>query len=228
MAVQGASSSSLSSFIHRCKYDVFLSFRGEDTRKKFTAHLYAALVHQGINTYIDDDKLQRGEEISQALSEAIESSRISVVVLSENYASSRWCLEELAMIIDCRKTKQQTVLPVFYDIDPTEVRHQSKSFGEAWAKLKDKIKDETKVQRWKSALTEVAELAGFTLGDRNEYEFIQEVVLKVFKVVKPKSLNHVSKHLVGMQSRVQDIHDTLLSPEVNDCRQQWKKLLFVF
>ncbi|KAG2665026.1 hypothetical protein I3760_16G111100, partial [Carya illinoinensis] len=164
MAVQGASSSSLSSFTHRWKYDVFLSFRGEDTRNNFTAHLYAALVQKGINTYRDDDKLQRGEEISQALSEAIESSRISVVVLSENYASSRWCLEELAMIIDCRKTKQQMVLPVFYDVDPTEVRHRSKSFGEAWAKLKDKIKDETKVQRWKSALTEVADLAGFTLG----------------------------------------------------------------
>ncbi|KAG6673327.1 hypothetical protein I3842_16G106000 [Carya illinoinensis] len=216
MAVQGVSSSSLSSFTHRWKYDMFLSFRGEDTRNNFTAHLYAALVQKGINTYRDDDKLQREEEISQALYEAIASSRISIVVLSENYASSRWCLEELAMIIDCRKTKQQTVLPVFYDVDPTEVRHQSKSFGEAWAKLKDKIKDETKVQRWKSALTEVADLAGFTLGGRNESEFIQEVVLKVFEVVKPKSLNHVSKHLVGMQSRVQDIHNKLLSAEVND------------
>ncbi|XP_042965862.1 disease resistance protein RUN1-like [Carya illinoinensis] len=120
------------------------------------------------------------------------------------------------MIIDCRKTKQQTILPVFYDIDPTEVRHQSKSFGEAWAKLKDKIKDETKVQRWKSAITEVAELAGFTLGDRDESKFIQEVVLKVSGIVKPKSLNHVSKHLVGMQSRVQDIHNKLPSVEVND------------
>ncbi|XP_042966084.1 disease resistance protein RPV1-like isoform X2 [Carya illinoinensis] len=216
MAVQGASSSSLSSFTHRWKYDVFLSFRGEDTRNNFTAHLYAALVQRGINTYRDDDKLKRGEEISQALSEAIESSRISVVVLSKKYASSRWCLEELAMIIDCEKTKQQIVLPVFYNVDPTEVRHQSKSFGKAWAKLKDKIKDETKLQRWKSALTEVANLAGFTSGGRNESEFIQEVVRTVFKVVMPKSLNHISKHLVGMQSRVQYVRNKLSSVEVND------------
>ncbi|KAG6625595.1 hypothetical protein CIPAW_16G108600 [Carya illinoinensis] len=216
MAVQGASSSSLSSFTHRCKYDVFLSFRGEDTRNNFTAHLHAALVQRGINTYRDDDKLQRGEEISQALSEAIESSRISVVVLSKKYASSRWCLEELAMIIDCKKTKQQIVLPVFYDVDPTEVRHQSGSFGKAWAKLKDETEDETKLQRWKSALTEVANLAGFPLGGRNESEFIQEVVRTVFKVVMPKSLNHISKHLVGMQSRVQYVRNKLSSVEVND------------
>ncbi|XP_042966079.1 disease resistance protein RPV1-like isoform X2 [Carya illinoinensis] len=216
MAVQGASSSSLSSFTHRWKYDVFLSFRGEDTRNNFTAHLYAALVQRGINTYRDDDKLQRGEEISQALSDAIESSRISVVVLSKKYASSRWCLEELAMIIDCKKTKQQIVLPVFYDVDPTEVRHQSGSFGKAWAKLKDETEDETKLQRWKSALTEVANLAGFPLGGRNESEFIQEVVRTVFKVVKPKDLNGVSEHLVGMQSRVQYVHNKLSSVEVKD------------
>ncbi|XP_042966088.1 disease resistance protein RUN1-like isoform X2 [Carya illinoinensis] len=176
----------------------------------------AVQVQRGINTYRDDDKLQRGEEISQALSEAIESSRISVVVLSKKYASSRWCLEELAMIIDCKKTKQQIVLPVFYDVDPTEVRHQSGSFGKAWAKLKDETEDETKLQRWKSALTEVANLAGFPLGGRNESEFIQEVVRTVFKVVMPKSLNHISKHLVGMQSRVQYVRNKLSSVEVND------------
>ncbi|KAG7942517.1 hypothetical protein I3843_16G106800 [Carya illinoinensis] len=214
MAVQGAYSSSLSSFTHT--WDVFLSFRGEDTRNNFTAHLHAALVQKGINTYRDDDKLPRGEEISQALSEAIESSRISVVVLSKKYASSRWCLEELAMIIDCKKKKKQIVLPVFYDVDPTEVRHQSGSFGKAWAKLKDETEDETKLQRWKSALTEVANLAGFPLGGRNESEFIQEVVRTVFKVVKPKSLNHNSNHLVGIQSRVQDIHNKLSSVEVKD------------
>ncbi|XP_040363857.1 TMV resistance protein N isoform X2 [Rosa chinensis] len=42
------------------KYDVFLSFRGEDTRKAFTDHLYAALEHQGIITFRDDPELQKG------------------------------------------------------------------------------------------------------------------------------------------------------------------------
>jgi hypothetical protein len=126
MAFQGASSSSSS---RKWAHDVFLSFRGTDTRKTFTADLHKALTQKGIITYIDDDNLRRGEEISGALLEAIDESRISVVVLSENYASSSWCLDELIRIVECKKTKQQIVLPVFYKVDPSEVRLQRKSYG---------------------------------------------------------------------------------------------------
>ena len=68
----------------RWGYDVFLSFRGEDTRNGFTSHLHQALCDKGINTFIDND-LHRGEEISQELVRAIESSMISVIVFSEHF-----------------------------------------------------------------------------------------------------------------------------------------------
>ena len=99
------------------RYDVFLSFRGEDTRNNFTAHLYHALCQKGINTFIDDDKLERGQVISPALVAAIENSMSSIVVLSENYASSRWCLQELVKIVECIKSKRQRVVPIFYNMD---------------------------------------------------------------------------------------------------------------
>ncbi|KAG2665021.1 hypothetical protein I3760_16G110800 [Carya illinoinensis] len=83
MAFHGASSSFLSPSHHWWTYDVFLNFRGEDTRKGFTAHLHDALCRKNINTYIDY-KLPRGEEISEELLKAIESSRISIVVLSKS------------------------------------------------------------------------------------------------------------------------------------------------
>ncbi|KAG2665013.1 hypothetical protein I3760_16G110100 [Carya illinoinensis] len=214
MAFQGASSSFLSPSHHWWTYDVFLNFRGEDTRKGFTAHLHDALCRKNINTYIDY-KLPRGEEISEELLKAIESSRISIVVLSKKYASSTWCLDELIKILECKNTKHQKVLPVFYDVSPAEVRHQRESFGEALAKLKDRLKDEMKVQRWKKALKEVTTLSGFTLEDRNEPEIIQEIVREVLKSTNVKYLN-VDKHLVGMQSRVQDIHKKLRSVGMND------------
>ncbi|CAL9006548.1 unnamed protein product [Prunus brigantina] len=44
-----------------CRYHVFLSFRGEDTRKTFTDHLYTALVNEGFRTFRDDDEVERGE-----------------------------------------------------------------------------------------------------------------------------------------------------------------------
>jgi hypothetical protein len=94
---KGASSSS---FNRQCRYDVFLSFRGEDIRNGFTSNLNGILRHNGFNTFMDDE-LPRGEEISTELLEAIESSRISIIVFSQNYASSTWCLDELVKILEC-------------------------------------------------------------------------------------------------------------------------------
>ncbi|TXG74756.1 hypothetical protein ES288_1Z013600v1 [Gossypium darwinii] len=55
---------STSSSNFRKKYDVFLSFRGDDTRKNFTDHLYSALNRSGIVTFRDDPKLEANEEIA--------------------------------------------------------------------------------------------------------------------------------------------------------------------
>lgn len=157
-----ASSSSSSS--HGWTYEVFLSFRGEDTRKSFTGSLYHALRERGINAFKDDEKLKRGESISPSLLRAIEESRISIIVFSENYANSSWCLDELVKIIDCMKTKGQSVWPVFYNVDPSVVRHQRGSFGSAMAKHEVRFcNDMEKLQKWKRALSEAANLSGWSL-----------------------------------------------------------------
>lgn len=141
-------------------HDVFLSFRGEDTRKNFTNHLYTALFEAEILTFMDDEKLPRGKEISLELLKAIEESRISIVVLSENYGDSRWCLNELVKIIECKKTKGQLVLPVFYDVDPAAVCRQTGSFADAFAVHEKRYAAEM-VKRWRVALNEAANLAGW-------------------------------------------------------------------
>ncbi|KAJ9554667.1 LOW QUALITY PROTEIN: hypothetical protein OSB04_018712 [Centaurea solstitialis] len=89
---------SSSSSSQSLKHDVFLSFRGTDVRNTFVAHLYSALVQQGIDTYKDDKTLARGETIGPSLLNAIEASQMAVVVFSENYADFSWCLQELAHI----------------------------------------------------------------------------------------------------------------------------------
>ena len=155
---KGASSSS-SSFTHQVKnFDVFLSFRGEDTRRGFISHLYEALRQRGIHTFIDD-KLLRGEEISVELLKTIVISIMSIIVFSENYASSTWCLDECAKIIEYNKNNQ-LVQPVFYNVDPLEVRKEKGKFGEALTKHEEKFND-NKVQRWREALHEAANLSGW-------------------------------------------------------------------
>ena len=160
MASTSSPMTSTSSSTHRWEYDVFLSFRGEDTRYGFTGHLYKALRDKEIKTFMDD-KLQSGEQISEELLKAIKSSMISIVVLSENYASSKWCLDELVWILECRKFLGQLVLPVFYGINPSEVRKQEGKIGVELAKHDKKFKDNIdKVQIWRAALNEVGHLSG--------------------------------------------------------------------
>ena len=156
-------------------FDVFLSFRGEDTRRGFVSHLHKALTQQGIQTFIDDN-LTRGENISEELLKVIENSSASIIVFSKNYASSSWCLDELAKIIECTKK----VLPVFYQVDPSDVRKQIGDFGKALTKLEKKINDKTKIQRWRDALSNAANISGW--HDKNRYLYnIMYSCLLIFK-----------------------------------------------
>jgi hypothetical protein len=131
-STQRASSSSSST--PRWTYDVFLSFYGKDTRKSFTDHLHAALKQKGIIVFRDDEKLERGKYVSEELLKAIQESMYAIVVISANYASSRWCLIELAKIVECMRDTGLTILPIFYHVDPSDVRNQTGTFAEAFAK----------------------------------------------------------------------------------------------
>lgn len=153
---------SSSSSVSSCKYDVFLSFRGEDTRDNFTSHLFAALLRKKLKAFIDEELLERGDEISPALLKAIEESKISVIIFSENYASSKWCLDELVKILECQNMNGQIVIPVFYHVDPSDVRKQTGSFGNAFVKTEKRFKNMPEiVQKWKAGLTEACNLSGW-------------------------------------------------------------------
>ena len=163
----GSTSSSFLSTTFGYTYDVFLSFRGEDTRNNFVGHLYTALDNKGIYTFKDDEKLQRGTIIKSELFKAIEESRFAVVILSKDYASSSWCLIELAKIIECMKKTGLTVLPVFHEVDPSDVRHLKGVFEEAFAEHSVRFENKIdEVNNWRDALVKVADIAGWDLRDR--------------------------------------------------------------
>ncbi|XP_057990225.1 disease resistance protein RPV1-like isoform X2 [Hevea brasiliensis] len=202
-----SSSSASSSSKSQWNRDVFLSFRGEETRKNFTDHLYAALTQAGISTFRDSDELSRGEDISMALIKAIHESRIAIPVFSKGYASSLWCLAELAEIIKCKNTIGQIVIPIFYNVDPSDVRKQTGGFGEAFDTDEEFKKEMEEVKKWREALTEAAELSGWNLqniADGYESIFIQKVVEDVLSKLNYIYLN-VAKYPVGIESRVKDV-----------------------
>lgn len=145
-------------------FDAYLNFRGPDTRHIITCHLYKALVQAGVTPFIDSEDLERGAIISQQLTAAIQRSRISVIIFSSNYASSAWCLDELVSIMECWKTQDKLVLPVFYHVDPSDVRKQKGSFAVTFKK--HSRHDSQKLLKWREALTQAANISGW--DTRNE------------------------------------------------------------
>ncbi|KAL6329266.1 hypothetical protein AAG906_015461 [Vitis piasezkii] len=193
-----------SSSTHPRKYEVFLSFRGEDTRKSFTDHLHEALHRCGINTFIDD-QLRRGEQISSALLQAIEESRFSIIIFSEHYASSSWCLDELTKILECVKVGGHTAFPVFYNVDPSHVRKQTGSYGVAFTKHEQVYRDNMeKVLKWREALTVASGLSGWDSRDRHESKVIKEIVSKIWNELNDASSCNMEA-LVGMDSHIQNM-----------------------
>ncbi len=153
-----------SCFTHRRKsFDVFLSFRGVDTRHGFVSHLFHSLHENGLNTFIDTD-VPLGESILVVFLGAIERSRISIIIFSKNYAASSWCLDGLVKIIECKKNGQ-LVVPIFYKVDALEVRNQKGIFGKALALHGERFSDDRKVLRWKEALYEAANIPGWHYRD---------------------------------------------------------------
>ena len=113
--------------------------------------------------------LTLGDKIPQELIKAIEESHASIVIFSENYASSKWCLNELKKILECKKYKEQIVIPVFYKIDPSHVQNQTGSYEQAFAKHKRDLKHKNdRLHKWKEALAEAANLVGWTWDSQND------------------------------------------------------------
>ncbi|XP_010428196.1 PREDICTED: TMV resistance protein N-like [Camelina sativa] len=139
------------------KYDVFLSFRGIDTRANFVSFLYKELERRGIRTFKDDKELQDGQRISPELQRAIEESRFAIVVVSLHYAASSWCLDELLKIME---NGSITVMPIFYGVDPFHVRRQTGDVAEQFKKHEAREKDHEKVLSWRQALVKLANISG--------------------------------------------------------------------
>ncbi|XP_045832321.1 heat shock cognate 70 kDa protein 2-like isoform X1 [Trifolium pratense] len=160
------------------RYQIFISFRGADTRHVFTNHLHYALCQKGFVTFKDDESLEGGVPIEKLLDD-IEESRFAIVILSKNYADSEWCLKELVKILECKdkESKNQLVLPIFYEVPPTDVRHVRNSYADAMAKHVNNGKDSYIVLTWKKALYDICTLTGFEKPhDWTRDQFIDKIV----------------------------------------------------
>ncbi|KAL3746357.1 hypothetical protein ACJRO7_015334 [Eucalyptus globulus] len=191
------------------EYQVFLSFRGPDTRHGFTDCLYHALVGAGIRVFRDDDELRVGEVIGGELLRAIDNSILYIPIFSRSYATSKWCLRELTRIVENTDASNRSegikkkILPIFFDVEPEDVKLKTSLYRDALLEHEKKVPEE--VEAWRKALVQVDEIKGWNLNkDEGQGHLIKLVVEEVLDNLKIKH-KPVTEHLVGLPDRVVDV-----------------------
>ncbi|KAK0573120.1 hypothetical protein LWI29_003274 [Acer saccharum] len=201
-----AADAAVSSRLH---WDVFLSFIGEDTRHTIAHSLYKSFDEQGVRAFRDDEDvdergMSRGDEMALSLSpiDAIYDSAASIIILSPKYGSSRRCLEGLAKICELNRL----ILPVFYQVDPSNVRRQEGRFKEDFKRHEERFGKEV-VSKWREAMGKVGGISGWVFNNSDEEQSVDLVQLLVKKVLTELSNTpmRVAAYTVGIDSRVEEL-----------------------
>ncbi|KAL0807643.1 hypothetical protein Bca101_100135 [Brassica carinata] len=139
------------------EFDVYLSC-AEDTRKGLVSHLYRSLSQRGITTYTH--------------------AKVAVVVVSRSYLASAWCLNELQTILNFLDIGRLLVLPIFYGVDPSNVKNQTGAAEEPFRKLGEKYPE--KDHAWRMALIDVSNLFPQDLHNLSgEAELVEAITKRV-------------------------------------------------
>ncbi|CAL9215360.1 unnamed protein product [Arabidopsis halleri] len=193
------------------KFDVFLSFRGKDTRRTFISFLYKELIRMSIRTFKDDVELKSGRRIASDLLMAIENSKIAVVIVSKNYPASPWCLQELEMIMDVEKKGSLIVMPIFYNVEPAHVRRQIEKVAEQFRKHEMRENYETVVS-WRQALTNLASISGHCSRDcEDDLKLLDEITKRItdmllFSATPP---SHSISNQFGFDAHMKELYPLL-------------------
>ncbi|CAN0914483.1 Disease resistance protein L6 [Linum grandiflorum] len=192
------------------EYEVFLSFRGPDVRQTFADHMYSCLIRSKIRTFRDEEELRKGETLGPSLIQAITESKIYIPILTKNYASSKWCLQELSKMVDCWKAggggkEQHIILPIFYFIDPRDVRHpDSGAYKEAFEQHGLKHDTQT-ISEWKGALQEVGKMKGWHVTESHGQGAIIDKIFAVVESHLRANYTLATDELVGINFSVEEV-----------------------
>jgi Cdc6-like AAA superfamily ATPase len=216
-----SSSSAVATSFSNKGYDVFINHRGPDVKKTFASHLYRRLLSHGLRPFLDIEEQNEGDDIATQIEAAIATASVHVAIFSPRYAESRWCLEELVLMLH----SGAVILPVFYHVKPSELRWTKGKYGvyaqalqelqmkttydSETRELKPRYNSST-IENWRSALFRVSDLYAFELDVFNgdEADLLDEVVQSVLKRVRKPSLD-VAKYPTGLNEKVEDFETSL-------------------
>lgn len=204
-----------SSTLINASYDVFINHRGPDVKNEFATELYHALCRYGLRVFLDIEELEEGDKITSEIDGAIRTASVQIAIFSPDYASSSWCLNELLLMLEMLKSGS-TILPIFYNVEPSDLRHKKYVVSLRSLAGKETIDFQTQVkkpryeadliEKWKNALSDAADISGFNLrtynGDRGQ--LVDKVVQRVLEKMKMIPLD-VSPYPTGLADKVKDL-----------------------
>lgn len=146
----------------RPRPQLFVSFRGNELRNGFVSHVVKALRVEGVNVFIDSYEL-KGRDL-QNLFKRIENSKMALVIFSDRFSESDWCLNELLKMDELVKEGKLIVIPVFYRVSTDDVKYFKGKFGKGFIETvqRQSPSEEPMAERWKSSVKSISSKTGFT------------------------------------------------------------------
>eukprot|EP01018_Ginkgo_biloba_P008895 Gb_04283 [translate_table: standard] len=197
-------------------FDVFINHRGKDVKDTLASHIYDLLQFHGVRAFLDREELRTGEEFSDAITEAIQSSSVHIAIFSPHYTESYWCLRELALMLE---TPNATIIPVFYNVTPEELRWAKGAFAAATFDKHYRRYSQEVVDEWRAALQKVSNISGFSLSESKG--LARAVVQEVLEKIKSEPLIG-PKFPVGLKEPVAQLREYIIR-----CRMEKKHVAFV-
>ena len=167
------------------RYDVFVCHRGE-TKRQLVSHVKARLQRSSLRVFVDFE-LEKGSDSWQTILESLRRAPRVLVILSPDFESSPWCLEELWAAMQ-RTGYRSVVLPVFYDrelgrVDDAKLLAAWSEYNEACPG--DPLTRDVVLQRWRKALKDVSGIASWVFKSATGCGRSQaEVCCRVHSVVE--------------------------------------------
>ncbi len=110
-------------------WDVFISHASED-KDNVARPLRDALARLGITVWLDEAQMRIGHSLRRKIDDGIRSSRFGVVVLSEAFLRKGWTNHELDGLVTRTVAGEQSLLPIWHDLNAEQVRTFSPSLAD--------------------------------------------------------------------------------------------------
>ncbi|XP_059072503.1 TMV resistance protein N isoform X2 [Cryptomeria japonica] len=183
-------------------YDVFINHYGEDVKYTLATNIHDKLTALGFSVFLDVYSLELGDVIPAHIEEAMRTASLHIAIFSPKYVESPWCLAELAYMLNT----PNRVIPVFYRVDPSDLRWVGKGKGSYAPSFSRHEKQgrysAQKVEEWKMALEKISFHKGFVVKDNKDEGLLLKKIVNM--VLLGKVPLPVTQNSVGLDDVVLD------------------------